>query len=34
MSLDEARRKMKFIDPDCEVDHAARAIGAAFGDSA
>jgi hypothetical protein len=23
---------MKFIDPDCEVVHAARAVGATFGD--
>ncbi|MGB8493915.1 MAG: hypothetical protein WCE53_05895 [Candidatus Acidiferrum sp.] len=33
VSLDEARGKMKFIDPDWEVVHAARAVGATFGDS-
>jgi len=33
MSLDEARGKMKFTDPDCEIVHAARAGGATFGDS-
>jgi len=24
---------MKFTDPDCEIVHAARAVGATFGDS-
>jgi len=33
VSLDEALEKMKFIDPDCEIVHAARAVGATFGDS-
>ncbi len=33
MSLGEARGKMKFIEPGCEVVHAARAVGATFGDS-
>ena len=32
VSLDEALEKMKYIDPDCEVVHAARAVGATFGD--
>jgi 6-phosphofructokinase 1 len=34
VSLDEALEKMKFIDPNCEIVHAARAVGATFGDSA
>jgi ATP-dependent phosphofructokinase / diphosphate-dependent phosphofructokinase len=34
VSLDEALEKMKFIDPDCEIVNAARAVGATFGDSA
>jgi len=34
VSLDEALEKMKFIDPDCEIVLAARAVGATFGDSA
>ncbi len=34
VSLDEALGKMKFIDPSCEIVHAARAVGATFGDSA
>ena len=33
VSLDEALEKMKFIEPGCEVVHAARAVGATFGDS-
>jgi ATP-dependent phosphofructokinase / diphosphate-dependent phosphofructokinase len=32
VSLDEALEKMKFIDPACEIVHAARAVGATFGD--
>jgi 6-phosphofructokinase 1 len=32
VSLDEALEKMKYIDPDCEIVHAARAVGATFGD--
>ena len=34
VSLDEALEKMKYIDPNCEIVHAARAVGATFGDSA
>ena len=34
VSLDGALEKMKFIDPDCEIVLAARAVGATFGDSA
>lgn len=34
VSLDEALEKMKFIDPSSEIVHAARAVGATFGDSA
>jgi phosphofructokinase-like protein len=33
VSLDEALEKMKFIEPGCEIVHAARAVGATFGDS-
>jgi hypothetical protein len=32
VSLDEALEKMKFIDPNSEIVHAARAVGATFGD--
>jgi phosphofructokinase-like protein len=32
VSLDEALEKMKYIDPCCEIVHAARAVGATFGD--
>jgi hypothetical protein len=32
VSLDEALDRMKFIDPDREIVHAARAVGATFGD--
>ena len=32
VSLDEALEKMKYIDPNCEIVHAARAVGATFGD--
>ena len=32
VSLDEALEKMKYIDPNSEVVHAARAVGATFGD--
>ena len=32
VSLDEAWEKMKYIDPDCEMVLAARAVGATFGD--
>jgi len=32
VSLDEALEKMKYIDPECEIVHAARAVGATFGD--
>jgi len=32
VSLDEALEKMKYIDPDCEIVHGARAVGATFGD--
>lgn len=31
VSLDEALEKMKFIDPNSEIVHAARAVGATFG---
>jgi len=34
VSLDEALEKMKFVDPHSEIVHAARAVGATFGDSA
>ena len=34
VSLDEALEKMKFIDSNSEIVHAARAVGATFGDSA
>jgi hypothetical protein len=34
VSLDEALEKMKFIDPQSEIVHAARALGVTFGDSA
>ncbi len=34
VSLDEALEKMKYIDPHSEIVHAARAVGATFGDSA
>jgi 6-phosphofructokinase 1 len=34
VSLDEALEKMKYIDPSSEIVHAARAVGATFGDSA
>jgi ATP-dependent phosphofructokinase / diphosphate-dependent phosphofructokinase len=34
VSLEEALEKMKFIDPNSEIVHAARAVGATFGDSA
>jgi 6-phosphofructokinase 1 len=34
VSLDEALEKMTLIDPNCEIVHAARAVGATFGDSA
>jgi ATP-dependent phosphofructokinase / diphosphate-dependent phosphofructokinase len=34
VSLDEALEKMKYIDPTFEIVHAARAVGATFGDSA
>jgi hypothetical protein len=33
VSLDGALEKMKYIDPDCEIVHAARVMGATFGDS-
>jgi ATP-dependent phosphofructokinase / diphosphate-dependent phosphofructokinase len=32
VSLDEALEKMKYIDPNSEIVHAARAVGATFGD--
>ena len=32
VSPDEALEYMKFIDPDSEIVHAARAVGATFGD--
>jgi len=31
-AADEALDRMKFIDPDREIVHAARAVGATFGD--
>jgi phosphofructokinase-like protein len=34
VSLDEALEKMKYIDPNSEIVHAARAVGATFGDCA
>jgi 6-phosphofructokinase 1 len=34
VSLDEALEKMKYVDPGSEIVHAARAVGATFGDSA
>ena len=34
VSLDEALKKMKYIDPSSEIVHAAPAIGTTFGDSA
>ena len=34
VSLDEALEKMKYVDPNSEIVHAARAVGATFGDSA
>jgi 6-phosphofructokinase 1 len=34
VSLDEALAKMKYVDPISEIVHAARAVGATFGDSA
>jgi len=34
VSLDEALEKMKYVDPTSEMVHAARAVGATFGDSA
>jgi len=34
VSLDEALEKMKYIDPNSEIVHAARAVGATFGDGA
>lgn len=33
-TLHEAFEKMKYVDPGCESVHAARAVGATFGDSA
>jgi 6-phosphofructokinase 1 len=33
VSLDEALEKMKYVDPDSEIVHAARSVGATFGDS-
>ena len=32
VSLDEALEKMKFTDPESEIVHAARAVGATFGE--
>jgi 6-phosphofructokinase len=32
VSHDEALEKMKYINPDCEIVHAARTVGATFGD--
>ena len=32
VSFDEALEKMKFMDPESEIVHAARAVGATFGD--
>jgi len=34
VSLDEALEKMKYVDPESEIVHAARAVGATFGDCA
>ena len=34
VSLDDALEKMKYVDPDSEIVHAARSVGATFGDSA
>jgi len=34
VSLDEALERMKYVDPNSEIVHAARAVGATFGDSA
>ena len=34
VSLDEALEKMKYVDPGSEIVHAARSVGATFGDSA
>src|ERR1700739_3189628 len=34
VSLDEALEKMKYVDPASEIVHAARSVGATFGDSA
>ena|SRR5215472_2124181 len=34
VSLDETLEKMKFVDPQSEIAHAARAVGATFGDCA
>ena len=34
VSLDEALEKMKYVDPKSEIVHAARSVGATFGDSA
>ena len=34
VTLEEALEKMKYVDPRCESVHAARAVGATFGDSA
>lgn len=34
MTLDEALEQMKHVDPGCASVHAARAVGATFGDSA
>jgi len=34
VSFDEALEKMKYTDPSSEIVHAARAVGATFGDSA
>jgi len=33
VALDEALEKMKYVDPDSEIVHAARSVGATFGDS-
>jgi len=32
MSLDEALETMKYIDLECEIVHAARAVRSTFGD--
>ena len=34
VSLDEALEKMKYVDPDSEIVHGARSVGATFGDAA